>query len=87
MIIFTKTNVESTETVEGENLAAHVIICRERDSAVNNRLNEIDERLDKIETKEYELRTSIFRTITTAAFALLSSAVSLGVLFSEFVKK
>lgn len=87
MIIFTKTKVETPETVEGDSLAAHVILSRQRESSMKNRIDELEERQDKIEQRENDLRSYILRTITTAAFALLSSAVSLGVMISEFVKK
>lgn len=87
MIIYTKTKVDTPETVEGENLAAHVIMCRQRELAMEKRMDEIEERQIKIEQREHDLRSYILRTITTAAFALLSSAVSLGVILSEFLKK
>lgn len=87
MIIFTKTKTEAPETIEGENLAAHVILCRQRDVAITSRLDNIDDEIGKIESRENELRAYLLRTITTAALALLSSAVSIGVIFSEYVKK
>ena len=88
MIIYTLTTTkENPEHVEGESLAAHVMLCRERDLASTKRLSEIDERQDKIEARENELRLYILRTITTAAIALLSSAVSLGVMLSGFIKQ
>lgn len=87
MIIYTRTKVETPETVEGESLAAHVILCRQREIANEKRLADIEQRQDKIEDRETALRTYILRTITTAAIALLSSAVSLGVMVSQFVKK
>jgi hypothetical protein len=87
MILYTATKVDTPDTIEGENLAAHVILCREREMFSANRMDELEQRQDKIETRENELRSYILRTITTAAFALLSSAVTLGVMISEFVKK
>lgn len=87
MLIFTKTNTDKPETVEGENLAAHVILCRQRELSIKNRLDELDERQNKIEQREIDLRSYILRTITTAFLALLSSSVSLGVMFSEFIKR
>jgi hypothetical protein len=85
--IFTKTKVDTPDSVEGENLAAHVILCRQRDLSSKERMDEIEERQNKIEQREHELRSYILKTITTAAFALLSSAVSLGVMIAQFVKK
>lgn len=87
MLIFTRTKTDTPETVEGENLAAHVILCRQREISINERMDEIEQRQIKIETREHDLRSYILKTITTAAFALLSSAVSLGILVSQFVKK
>jgi cell division protein FtsB len=87
MLIFTKTKIESPESIEGENLAAHVILCRQREASTKARMDEIEERQDKLESRENDLRSYILKTITTAAFALLSSAVSLGMIISEFVKK
>jgi hypothetical protein len=87
MLIFTKTKVESPESIEGENLAAHVILCRQRDLSTKERMDEIEERQNKLESRESDLRSYILKTITTAAFALLSSAVSLGMMLSEFVKR
>lgn len=87
MLIFTKTKVESPESIEGENLAAHVILCRQRDLSTKARMDEIEDRQDKLESRESDLRSYILKTITTAAFALLSSAVSLGMMLSEFVKR
>lgn len=87
MLIFTKTKVESPESIEGENLAAHVILCRQRDLSTKARMDEIEDRQDKLESRESDLRSYILKTITTAAFALLSSAVSLGMVLSEFVKR
>ena len=87
MLIFTKTKVESPDSIEGENLAAHVILCRQRDLSTKARMDEIEERQNKLESRESDLRSYILKTITTAAFALLSSAVSLGMMLSEFVKR
>ena len=87
IVLYTKTKTDTPETIEGENLAAHVILCRQRDIAIGNRMEEFDQRMDKMEEREHELRSYILKTITTAAFALLSSAVSLGVMIFEFVKK
>ena len=86
MLIFTKTKVETPESVEGENLAAHVVLCRQRETSINSRMDEIEQRQNKIEEREHELRSYILKTITTAFLALLSSAVSLGVMISQFVK-
>lgn len=87
MIIYTKTKVDTPETIEGENLAAHVILCRQRELAIENRMEELEEKQSKIEQREHELRAYILRTITTAAFALLSSAVSLGAMIAQYIKK
>ena len=87
MIIYTKTKVETPETVESESLAAHVVMCRQRELVMEKRMEEIEEKQNKIEEREHDLRSYILRTITTAAFALLSSAVSLVVVFLEFIKK
>lgn len=84
--IFTKTKIETPETIEGESLAAHVILCRQREISINERMDELDQRQNKIENREHELRSYILKTITTAFLALLSSAVSLGVMISQFVK-
>lgn len=86
MIIYTKTKVETPETVEGENLAAHVVMCRQRELAMEKRMEEIEDKQSKIEQREHELRSYILKTITTAFLALLSSAVSLGVMISQFIK-
>lgn len=86
MIIYTKTKVETPETVEGESLAAHVVMCRQRELVMEKRMEEIEEKQSKIEQREHELRSYILKTITTAFLALLSSAVSLGVMISQFVK-
>jgi cell division protein FtsB len=87
MLIFTKTKVESPESIEGENLAAHVILCRQREASTKARMDEIEDRQAELENRESDMRSYILKTITTAAFALLSSAVSLGMLISDFVKK
>lgn len=87
MIIFTKTKVETPESVEGENLAAHVVLCRERETSIANRMDELEQRQNKIEQREHELRSYILKTVTTAFISLLSSAVSLGVMVFQFVKK
>jgi hypothetical protein len=50
-------------------------------------MDEIEDRQIKLESRESDLRSYILKTITTAAFALLSSAVSLGMIISDFVKK
>ena len=87
MLIFTKTKVESPDSIEGENLAAHVILCRQREASTKARMDEIEERQSRLESRESDLRSYILKTITTAAFALLSSAVSLGMMISEFAKR
>jgi len=86
MLIFTKTKVETPESVEGESLAAHVVLCRQREESINNRMDEIEQRQNKIEQRERELHSYILKTITAAFLALLSSAVSLAVVISQFVK-
>jgi hypothetical protein len=87
MILYTKTKVDTPDTIEGDNLAAHVILCRQRDKNIKERMDDFEQRQDKIENREHELRSYILKTITTAAFALLSSAVSLGLMIFEFVKR
>jgi hypothetical protein len=87
IVLYTTTKVDTPDTIEGENLAAHVILCRQRDISIKNRMDELEQRQDKIEAREHELRSYILKTITTAAFALLSSAVSLGIMLFEFVKR
>lgn len=87
MLIFTKTKIESPESVEGENLAAHVVLCRQKEISINNRMDELEQRQNKIEQREHELRSYILKTVTTAFVSLLSSAVSLGVMLFQFVKK
>lgn len=87
MILYTTTKTDTPDTIEGESLAAHVILCRQREISINERMDELDQRQNKIEQREHELRSYILKTITTAFLALLSSAVSLGVMFFEFVKK
>jgi hypothetical protein len=86
MILYTKTRTDTPDTVEGENLATHVILCRQRELSMTKRMDEIEEKQNKLEQRESDLRSYILRTITTAAFALLSSAVSLGVMLSDFIK-
>jgi hypothetical protein len=86
MYIYTTTKVDTPENVEGENLAAHVVMCRQRELAMEKRMVEIEEKQSKIEQREHELRSYILKTITTAFLALLSSAVSLGVMISQFIK-
>ena len=87
IVLYTTTKVDTPDTIEGENLAAHVILCRQREASIKNRMDEIEQRQDKIEAREHDLRSYILKTITTAAFALLSSAVSLGIMLFEFVKR
>lgn len=87
MILYTKTKIDTPENIEGENLAAHVILCRQREVSNDKRITELEEQVDRIENRENDLRSYILRTITTAAFALLSSAVTLGVMLSDFFKK
>ena len=87
MILYTKTKVETPESVEGENLAAHVVLCRQREISINNRMDELEQRQSKIEQREREIHSYILKTVTTAFISLLSSAVSLGVMIFQFVKK
>ena len=86
MILFTKTNIDTPDTVEGDNLAAHVILCRQRDISIKERMDEIEQRQNKIEQREREVHSYILKTVTTAFISLLSSAVSLGVMIFQFVK-
>jgi hypothetical protein len=86
MILYTTTKTDTPESVEGINLSAHVVLCRQRDISIKERMDEIEERQNKIENRENDLRSYILKTITTAFLALLSSAVSLGVMISQFVK-
>lgn len=86
MIIFTRTKTDTPESIEGENLAAHIVLCRQRDKSMNERLDELEERQAKLENKESELKSYLLKTITTAAFALVSSAFSLGIMLSQFGK-
>jgi hypothetical protein len=86
MIIYTKTKIDTPDTIEGENLAAHVVLCQQRDAVNKNRITTLSDRLDRIEERENELRSYILKTITTAAFSLLSSAISLGVMISHYIR-
>lgn len=85
MIIVTKIK-DTPEAIESENLAAHVILCRQKAESNDKRLDEIEDRQDKIETRERDMRSFLTRTITTALLALISSAFSIGVLISEHSK-
>ena len=87
MILYTKTKVETPESVEGESLAAHVVLCRQREISINSRMDDLEQRQNKIEQREHELRSYILKTVTTAFISLLSSAVSLGVMIFQFLKK
>jgi hypothetical protein len=86
MILYTKTKTDTPESVEGENLAAHVVLCRQREISINIRMDELEQRQNKIEQREREAHSFILKTITTAFISLLSSAVSLGVMIFQFVK-
>lgn len=86
-MIIVKTHTETPENVEGENLAAHVILCRQRELSSTIRMDEIEDRQDKIEDREHALKSFLMKTITTALLALISSAFSIGVLLSEYFKK
>jgi hypothetical protein len=86
MIIYTKTKIDTPDTIEGENLAAHVVLCQQRDAANKNRITTLSDRMDRSEERENELRSYILKTLTTAVFSLLSSVVSLGIMLSQFIK-
>lgn len=86
MILYTKTKVETPESVEGENLAAHVLLCRQRNTSIHQRMDEIEQRQNEFEQRERKVHAYVLKTITAAFIALLSSAVSLGVMISQFVK-
>lgn len=86
MLIFTKTKTDTPETVEGDNLAAHIILCRQREASIKSRMDEIEDRQIKLESRESDIRSYILRTVTTAAIALISSAFSLGVMLSQYGK-
>jgi hypothetical protein len=77
---------DNQESVETTSLAAHVAIQKERDLVIDDQIDEIKKRQNEIEDRERELKSFLLRTVTTAAIALLSSAVSLGVAISQFVK-
>lgn len=86
MILYTKTKTDTPESVEGENLAAHVVLCRQREISINARMDELEQRQNKIEQREREAHSYILKTVTTALVSLLSSAVSLGVMIFQFIK-
>jgi len=86
MLIFTKTKTDTPETVEGENLAAHIILCRQREASIKSRMDEIEDRQIKLESRESDIRSYILKTVTTAAIALISSAFSLGLMLSQHSK-
>lgn len=86
MILYTKTKTDTPESVEGDNLAAHVVLCRQREISINARMDELEQRQNKIEQREREIHSYILKTVTTALVSLLSSAVSLGVMIFQFVK-
>lgn len=86
MILYTKTKTDTPESVEGDNLAAHVVLCRQREISINTRMDELEQRQNKIEQREREVHSFILKTITTAFISLLSSTVSLGVMIFQFVK-
>lgn len=85
MILYTK-NTETSENVESENLATHVALCRQRKQSFDKRMSELERKQEKLEIREQELHSYILRTITTALFALISSAISLGAMLFQFFK-
>lgn len=86
MILYT-TKTDTPESVEGENLAAHVLLCRQREISINTRMDDLEQRQNKIEQREREVHSFILKTLTTAFISLLSSAVSLGVMIFQFIKQ
>lgn len=87
MIIISQTKTITTpETVEGESLSTHVILCRQKELAHIKRMEDLDARQDKLEATERELRSFLLRTITSVALAILTSAVSIGVHIANLLK-
>lgn len=86
MILYT-TKTDTPESVDGENLAAHVLLCRQREISINIRMDDLEQRQNKIEQREREVHSFILKTLTTAFISLLSSAVSLGVMIFQFIKQ
>lgn len=86
MILFTKTKTDTPESIEGENLATHIVLCRQRDQSIKERMDEIEQRQINLESRESDIKSYILRTVTTAAIALISSAFSLGIMLSQYGK-
>jgi prefoldin subunit 5 len=75
----------ATTEIEKKSLEAHVELCAERYSALETKLNNLDDRMDKIEGHIIDIKDSLGRvgnegnktliTIGTAIFVALLTAV------------
>ena len=75
----------ATTDIEKKSLEAHVELCAERYSALETKLNSLDDRMDKIEGHIVDIKDSLGRvgnegnktliTIGTAIFVALLTAV------------
>jgi hypothetical protein len=75
----------ATTDIEKKSLEAHVELCAERYSALETKLNNLDDRMDKIEGHIIDIKDSLGRvgnegnktliTIGTAIFVALLTAV------------
>jgi prefoldin subunit 5 len=75
----------ATTDIEKKSLEAHVELCAERYSALETKLNNLDDRMDKIEGHIVDIKDSLGRvgnegnktliTIGTAIFVALLTAV------------
>ena len=84
MLTIGKAGMATTE-IEKKSLEAHVELCAERYSALETKLNNLDDRMDKIEGHIIDIKDSLSRvgnegnktliTIGTAIFVALLTAV------------
>jgi len=85
MIILKNKSVE--DNIENESLAAHVALCRQRESSQSRRMSNMEIRQDEIESRERLLKTFLLKTVTGASFAIISSVASISYVVFEFLKK
>lgn len=71
--------------MEAQDLELHVKICAERYGELDTRLNNLEQKVDKMAAKVDEFRVDLVKTLVTASGTVIVAIISgIAVIFTKF---
>ena len=68
--------LSSDKNVELVDLEAHVILCEQRRTAIDDRITRLEEKFSQLEKQERDNRALLVKSLITIASAILSTVIA-----------